>query len=244
MNKYKINLSQKFDSESKLISYLIFDIEWDFSFKEWQFVMLETELNWKLWKRAYSIASTNKLAQEKKQICFYVKKVSENWMSDFLTQKINIWNEITMSPAFGHMINQNDKENYLLISIWSWNAGMKAIYENLTDSWNYKKIFQLFGERFLDNLIKKVSEVYEKEDKNTQTNIYISKDNITEEWIKKWNLTIFKWHVQDWIENAVNYFGTKDIKVFVCGKPEMTDEINNKLIELWVNAENIKIEKY
>jgi len=73
----KIKLINKSLSQSNEVSYITFSLSNDFSFKEGQFSMLETEINGNKIKRAYSIASTNYEAKSNKTISFYIKKASE-----------------------------------------------------------------------------------------------------------------------------------------------------------------------
>jgi len=69
-------------------------------FCEGQFVMIEREINGKLVKKPYSIATTNQQLQETKQLGVIVKKTSNDGMSDRLTQKIEIGNQVVLKgPA-------------------------------------------------------------------------------------------------------------------------------------------------
>jgi ferredoxin-NADP reductase len=62
-------------------------------FEEGQFLMLETvdyQVEGKSLKKPYSIASTHNHFLETKEVSFYVKKASENGMSNYLTQIVKV----------------------------------------------------------------------------------------------------------------------------------------------------------
>lgn len=92
-------LKHKYSSSSANVSYLLFQVEESFTFSEGQFMMLETSIGSVVKKKPYSIATTHRMLQEEKLIGFIVKKVSEEGMSDFLTQKIQLGDTITMKGA-------------------------------------------------------------------------------------------------------------------------------------------------
>lgn len=244
MNTYDITLKQKIDSPNNMLTYLIFEVEGDFSFKEWQFVMLETEIDGKPFKRAYSLADTLDEYQKTKTVKFYVKKVNKWWMSDFLTQKIRVWDKMKMSQSFWHMTDEWDLKDYLFICIWTWIAAMRWLFKKAYSRWDAWRMYFLCGERYFDNLIKEYNKDFQIDDENIKIHFWISKEDISEEWIKDGNIQINKWHVQDWLAQAINFFDDKNIKVFACGKPDMIDEIVAILENGWIPKENIKAEKY
>ena len=61
-------LVHKYDSPSGYVSLVLFQVNEVFAFTEGQFVMIHAEINGKLVKRPYSIATTNKQLQEEKII--------------------------------------------------------------------------------------------------------------------------------------------------------------------------------
>jgi len=61
-------LTHKYDSPSEQVSLVLFQVEEGFSFQEGQFVMIEKEVNGKVSKKPYSIATTNIQMQEEKTI--------------------------------------------------------------------------------------------------------------------------------------------------------------------------------
>lgn len=231
----KIYLKEKIMSESNEVCYIIFELKENFEFKEWQFVMIETEINWKLLKRAYSIATTNSLAL-KKQIWFIIKKVSENWMSDFLTKQINIWDYVDITWPFWRLFDTKENQNYLFISAWSGLAPMYSIYKNLLEKWEYWRIVNIFWERFYSNIIHNVINDFQNTE-NIKNMLFLSKEINS-------SYNFIKWYVQNWIDEALEFFESNQISIFLCWKPEMVDEIITILINKWFDKNNIKSEKY
>lgn len=228
-----IELIKKYDSKNKLVSYLEFWLSESFEFKAWQFVMLSYEK----FRRAYSIASTPDLAS-KWRIWFYVKKASEAWMSNFLTQDIKIWTKIDMSRAFWHMClpeNQSDW-SYLLISTGSGLAPVYSIFQDLVSSWKYLSIDHVFGERNMESIVPEIFSQISKDEISVKSTVYLSRQSCSE---------ACKWYVQDSFPELIdNIHNPEKLKVYICWKPSIVDEISQSLISLWVLAENIKSEKF
>ena len=88
------SLVHKYDSPSDYVSLVLFQVEDVFTFQEGQFVMIEAEVNGKVSKKPYSIATTNKQLQEEKTIGIVVKKTSDHGMSDWLTHQIKIGDSV------------------------------------------------------------------------------------------------------------------------------------------------------
>lgn len=231
----KIKLIEKELSESKEVAYITFQLTENFSFKEWQFSMLETEVNWNKIKRAYSIASINNEAIINNTISFYIKKVSEYWLSKFLTHDINIWDEIDMTWPYWRLTDNWEIKNYILVSTWSWLWPILSIYKELIRSWSFNKIVNIFWERFHSQCITKIEEEFLINNDKILNLLFLSKDD--KEWYRKW-------YVQNWIDEALNFLWTTQIKVFICGKPEMVDSIIELLASKWIDESLIKSEKY
>ena len=96
MKTTSATLTRKYDSPSGYVSFVYFQVAETFEFLEGQFVMIETKLHGKLIKRPYSIATTNKLMLEEKEIGIVVKKTSDKGMSDRMTQHIQLGDTITI----------------------------------------------------------------------------------------------------------------------------------------------------
>lgn len=230
-----IKLKNIYLSESKQVSYTIFEYDWKFEFQEWQFVMLEKEIDWKKVKRAYSIATTNEESKNN-QIWFIVKKASENWMSNYLTQIIKPWDELLMSWPHWHLVDKWENNDYLLVSVWSWVWPILSIYKLLIRQNRFNKIVNFFWERFNSNLVDVIKNSFVDKE-NVKNFLYMSREeSLTENWNK--------WYVQDWILEWLKFLETKNISVFLCWIPKMVDEVKSILFNNWIDKKNIKFEKY
>lgn len=238
----KIKLIEKHLSKNWNTSYLIFQLQEKFNFNEWQFVMLKTILNWSEIARAYSIASTNFESENEWTIHFYIKKASEKWMSNFLTKEINLWEELTMEWPYWKLIDDENTNNYLFITIWSWLAPILALYKQISSqSWKYHKIVNIFWEKNFDDTIEYVNNLIKSSNNNIKYLWFFSRESV-QETIK--NNIIQQWHVQDWINSALDFLGIQNIKVFLCWNPSMVNDVREILEQKWIAKENIKFEKY
>jgi len=223
----KIKLKQKFLSKNKDVAYLVFNKDEGFSYKSWQFMMLD---NGKF-KRAYSIASSpldNELA-------FYIKKASENGMSKYFVEDMKENEEIDAIWPFWHMIlEENEKTNYLLISVWSWLWPILSIYRTLLKTWKFNKLVNIFWERYKDSIVENVLKELSLNDDKVKNIIHLSRENL--EWFKFW-------YVQESFSSAIDFLW-KDIVVYMCWKPSMVDESIERLTKLWIKKENIRFEKF
>jgi len=223
----KLKLKNKTLSENKEVAYLTFESEEKISFQAGQFMMLD---NGEI-KRAYSIASS----PLDEDISFYVKKASENGMSKYLVEDIQIGDNISFMGPFGHMILEESK-NYLLISTWSGLAPILSIYRTLLKQWNYKKIVNLYWERYENTMVPAIlEEMKSYENENVKNYFHLSREE------KDW---FWKWYVENSLEKAISFLWTDDLNVYICWKPVMVDETIEKLEKLWVKKENIKFEKF
>ena len=216
-------------SYNNQVSYLTFEKPENLNFDAWQFLMLD---NGSL-KRAYSIASS----PCEETISFYVKKASENGLSKYLVEDIQEKDDIDYIWPFGHMKLEEDKNaSYLLISTWSGLAPILSMYKTLIKSWNYSKIVNIYGERYKETIVEDVLNLMKSFEKdNVKNYFYLSKQQED---------GFYTWHVQDNLEEVVNFLKTGNIKVYMCWKPAMVDATEEKLISLWIKKENILFEKF
>lgn len=236
----EIILKEKKISPSGEVAYLTFDVWKDFDFQEWQFVMIEKIINWETLKRAYSIASTKKELKKNKQISFYIKRASEKGMSDYLTKKIKEWDKFKIQGPFGKMINDQKENDYLFISIWCWLGPLLSIYRQVLESKNYNKISFVFWEKYKDDIVTDIKESFlSKNSQKIKNLLFLSREE------KKDIPNDFrKGHIQDWIEEILDFLWTTEVKTFLCGKPKMVDSLKERLIENWLNKELIHSEKF
>jgi ring-1,2-phenylacetyl-CoA epoxidase subunit PaaE len=225
----ELKLKNKILSENKEVVYLTFSPENKINFKAGQFMMLD---NWEI-KRAYSIASS----PLDEDISFYVKKASENGMSKYLVEDMKVDDKIIAIWPFGHMVVEEDENtNYLLISVWSWLGPILSIYRYLIQTKKFSKIYNLYWERYENTIVKDIlNEMKWFESENVKNTFFLSREEKT---------GFENWYVEKWIEKALDFLWKDNLKVYMCGKPEMVDDTIEKLLSLWVNQDNIKFEKF
>ncbi len=228
-------------SPSKEVTFVRCKPEDNFTFKEGQFMMVASDHihEWlgKPLKKPYSIATTNQELQEKGSIGFVVKKVREWFMSEYLTDTIQVGDVLHLQWPVGHMIDTWANNAYLLASVGSGLSPMVSLYNHIVASNPTAKIANLFWERFHAHVLPSVEETFSLSSDNVHNQLFLSK----EENLPK-NYT--QWHIQNGLESALAFLNTKEISVFICGKPEMVDDFRSQLTAYWVDPKNIKFEKY
>lgn len=246
-------LTHKYDSPSELVSFVLFQVEETFVFQEGQFMMIEVDIRGKKVKKAYSIATTNIQMQEEKVIGFVVKKTSESGMSDRLTQHITLGDTIQIKGPVGHYVDSFEFPNYLLVSVGSGLSPNVGIFQHLVyESRRHEKVVNIFGERFYNHIIPEIENLFvAHDDDRVKSMFYLSQEEfpILEQedflvWDKRMGIELYKHgHIQEGLHEAVTYLGTQT-SCFLCGKPEMVDDVQKKLMELWIPKEQITFEKY
>jgi ferredoxin-NADP reductase len=231
-------LKHKYDSPSGNVSYVLFQPEHTFSFTEWQFCMIEIEIDRKTIKKPYSIATTNLLLQEEKCIWFVVKKASENGMSDFLTQSIKVGDQVTLKWALGHYIDPKIHQNYLFVSIGSGLSPNFWIFQHLVyESRAYHHIINIVGERSSQELVPYIQDRFMLHGKDTITNFFClsQKDLDGEQYVA--------WYVQTKLAAAIDILWL-ETTCFVCGSPAVVTDVVYQLTALGIAREHIVVEKY
>ena len=208
-----------------------------FSFLEWQFMMLQTLIDDKIVKRAYSIYSTNQQLQDHHTISFCIKRKDWGSFSTWATKIAKIWMKITMMWPVGKFIDNNLHKNYLFISVGSGLSPCFSLYTHLLKQWNYNKIANLFGERYLSHIPSEVLEYYSLQNEKIYNQICLSKEENILQWMKQW-------YVQDWLQSALDFLETKDCTIFICWLPTMCDDVTQILLDKWFEKSNLIIEKY
>jgi ferredoxin-NADP reductase len=133
-------------------------------------------------------------------------------------------------------LEEDKNASYLLISTWSGLAPILSMYKTLIKSWNYSKIVNIYGERYKETIVEDVLNLMKSFEKdNVKNYFYLSKQQED---------GFYTWHVQDNLEEVVNFLKTGNIKVYMCWKPAMVDATEEKLISLWIKKENILFEKF
>lgn len=237
-----------------------------FSFIEGQFMMLQTLIDDKIVKRAYSIYSTNQQLQDSQTISFCIKRKEWGLFSTRATQGAKEGIKITMTWPVGKFIDNGVHKDYLFISVGSGLSPCFSIYTYLLQSWNYHKIANLFGERYLDHIPDQVLQHYSIQNEKVKNMIYLSREveshkqkvdrsimgdsstslSLRSEWRKSG-------YVQDWLDEALVFLHGEDydtmtlwhsITIFICGLPAMCDDVAERLLEKWFEKSQLVIEKY
>lgn len=236
-------LVHKYDSPSGEVSFVLFQPEQTFQFQEGQFCMIEASFwTWtamikKTHKKPYSIATTNTQLQEEKQIWFIVKKTSEDGMSDFLTQKIQLWDTVTLKWPVGHYVDPHVYNNYLLISIWSWLSPNFWLFQHLAFlSTKKANIINLVGEKDTQAHIPEVMSRFEESTQANVENFFCLSQQ------QECNTPYYYGRVQTKIADAITQLWVATT-CFICWSPQAVQECSALLISLWVNKEDIITEK-
>ncbi len=236
MKKFTLTHHYSFFSPNKEVAYILFKPSELIDFVEGQFLLLEKEINSKLIKRAYSIATTKKQLQKEWFIGTIVKRVSENGMSNYLVKEIKPGDSLEATGPLGHMKLDESYQNFLLVAIGSGLSPIFSIYQALIERGNFQKIAFLYGERSFDFLVPQViNKIKSFESPNVYNQLFLSREE---------REGFQKWYVQQGLDSAIKFLG-KDFKAYLCGKPQMVEEITAKLMnDYQIPKQNISFEKY
>jgi ferredoxin-NADP reductase len=208
-----------------------------FSFLEGQFMMLQTLIDDKIVKRAYSIYSTNQDLQDSQTISFCIKRKEWGLFSTRATQVAKVGMKISMTWPVGKFIDTGVSKNYLFISVGSGLSPCFSLYNHLLQTGNYNKIANLFWERYIEHIPTEVLQKYILQSDTINNQICLSKEENIPEWMRQW-------YVQDGLQDALDFLDTKSCIVFICGLPAMCDEVAQLLLARWFEKSQLVIEKY
>lgn len=228
-------------SPNKQVAFVYFKPEETFTFQEWQFIFLErlwfTYPDGKTMKNAYSIGTTNALFQEKWLIGTIVKKSSQWWMSEYLTQGIAVWDTIKLTGPLGHFVDKKLSRNYVFVSIGSGITPVYSLYNALLQTQKFDRIINIFGERHKENILPSIMESYANKDPHITHMLYLSQEKDLPVW---WQA----WYVQQALEYVFETFADQTFQVFLCGKPVMVDDVVAILWDRGIEKQYIQFEKY
>ena len=205
-------------------------------FQAGQFMVLQKEIEGKSIKRSYSIFSTPNQFIETWEIWFSIKRVHEWVFSSRATQSANIWDEISMKWSLWHMIDRWDHTHYLFVSVWSGLSPIYALSQDIVLEKNKAiRVANLFWERHHQHVLSSVEDTWVNTPENVYSELFLSQEDL------EWYTT---WRVQAGIPKALEFLGTKKIRCFLCGRPDMVTEVREILIKSGVDSEDILFEKY
>jgi ferredoxin-NADP reductase len=175
---------------------------------------------------------------DEKNIGIIVKKTSDHGLSHWMTHDIDIWDSVQLKWPVGHYTDNKTQQNYLFVSIWSGLSPNFGLFTHLVyEKQQYWTIVNIFAERFHEHVIPYVQEAFtEHKQEHIYNFLYLSQEKNLPKWFRKG-------YVQDWLEEAIELLGKKT-SCFLCGKPEMIDDVRNKLEALWIAKQDITFEKY
>ncbi len=178
------------------------------------------------------------MLQEEKYIWFVVKKASENGMSDYLTNKISLDEQIILKWPIGHYTNPKKHTSYLLVSIGSGLSPNFWIFQHLVyESRDYQHIVNILWERTIQELVPFIQDRFTLHEKNNISNFFC----LSQE--KSKNSEYIYGYVQTKLADALALLGTKTT-CFVCGSPAIVTDVVYQLTQLGVAREDIVVEKY
>lgn len=213
-------------------------------FVEGQFVMLEPHTisshPHKPPKRAYSIGSAMQLMRDEQTLSTIVKYTWPGGMSDYLVNHLHEGDNMILSGPYGHMVDTSISKNYLLISVGSGITPVYSIYQKLIQTHDYDRIAWIYGERYTKNLLPNLThERAFNESPHCRHRCYLSRE--TNHTPPGWNI----WRVGESLDAALEYLGGNDVSIFLCGHPDMVDEMKNILInDKGFDKGQVKFEKY
>ena len=170
-------------------------------------------------------------------------------MSDWLTHKIQIWETIEIKWPVGHYTDPQNHPNYLFVSVGSGLSPNLGLFQHLVyESKKYHHIVNIFWERYQKHLVPYIQDIFLDHGQHNITNMfYLSQEDRSPFSFQErgWGgeLIYHSGHVQDWLEPAISLLGTQT-SCFLCGKPEMVDDVSSRLQAMGIAKSDITFEKY
>lgn len=235
-------LRHKEISPNGVTAVLHFSVDETFTFSEGQFVMLETDRiqdhKGNAMRRAYSIGTTNRQLMQEGIIGTIVKKTSDTGMSAFLVDDLNIGESLTLLGPLGHFVDHKHKSNYLFVSVGSGVTPNYSHYIHLTDEHDQDvRVVNIYGERLSASIPPSITKAFAKQSDTIKNLCFLSQEKTLPEGRQRG-------HVQDGLEQALHFLATDDLICFLCGKPDMVDDVRSKLLDAGISKEQIVFEKY
>lgn len=142
--------------------------------------------------------------------------------------------------AYGHMVDTGSSKNYLLISVGSGITPLYSIYQKLIQTHDYDRIAWLYGEKYTKNLLPNLThERAFNESPHCRHRCHLSResDEMPTGWLPG--------RINESLDPALVYLATNNVNIFLCGHPDMVDEMRDILInEKGFDKEQVKFEKY
>lgn len=204
-------------------------------FQAGQFVLWAFDIDGKTVKRSYSIYSSPQDMESDSHLSLLVKQTSQPYVSAYLTQDINIGDQVIFTGPLGHLTVAPDVTKLLMISIGSGVTPIASILQDWIQKDHYKHIINIYGEKYRDHIPAHTRDLFHQNHHCLQSYIYLSQEV---EWL--WYQV---GHVQDALTDILPLIDDTRT-VIICGKPTFVDEMVQILVSHGVNKTCIKSEKY
>lgn len=211
------------------VDHFVLDLGGFIDFKAGQFVNLSFTDNEKIFKKPYSIASPP-MMRDKIELC--IKKIQKGNLTPVLFEKkVNFEVEI-MGPLGLFTLDKSRKEKIVFIGTGTGIAPLRSMIYDLVSKNSTKEMILIFGVKFSEDILYR--EEFEDLEKLNPHFKFVPIVSRSEDWIGR------RKHAQDNLD-VVDILNSE---VYICGLPEMVDDVKNKLIQLGMNKDDIHFEKY
>lgn len=222
-------------SQSGDVVIIRFRVEQYFDFQAGQFVLGTFQIQNKVIKRSYSIYSTMVEMKSDSLLALLVKKTSDPYVSQYLTDDIQIWHHVQFTWPLGHLTLQISQPKLLLLSIGSGVTPIASLMQDRLASGDYKQIVNLYGERYRNHIARHTRNLFQTSLPGVNSRIYLSQE-------LAWD-GYQVWHIQQWLSDTLPIIN-QDWTVVICGKPNFVDEMIQILMTHGIQKWQIKSEKY
>lgn len=215
----------------------------EFVFEEGQFIMIWVEIDGVLVKRSYSIATSYLQWKEDQTIGFIIKLVPDGMFTTWLWNTAQIGEKMMIIGALGHMKlpeGTSDK-NFVLISTGSGLSPIHGIFGKLLETQQYQNIYHLHGEKSEQWFVEEEITVLTHSGDNISNTLCLSREEESK-FPNQYNGYVTKKLEESFGEWLQSIQG--EILCYLCGKPEIVNEIMDQLIAFGIEKNNIKCEKY
>ncbi|MFH0836764.1 MAG: FAD-dependent oxidoreductase [Candidatus Aenigmatarchaeota archaeon] len=195
-----------------------------------QFINIDAVIDGERRIKAYSITS---VPEEKNRVELCIKKIPGGKMSNYL-YNIPIGTKLKITGPYGFFICDGNNDT-IFIATGTGVAGIKPIVESLLSNGCEKKITLVYG-------VRKEEDVYYRDVFENLAKKYNNFSFITTLSRPRPTWKGLKGYVQEWVKNHVKYTGQED--VYICGLPDMVEEIIDICKSLGFSENKIHAERY
>lgn len=205
---------------------LVYEAENDFEIIPGQFITFLLPKTW--FARAYSV-----LYKDAKKVHFIIKRLEKGRGGSKEICDYEKGIVLRGVGPTGHFIDSKKINNKLYIATWTGIVPLYFLVRDLLSKWFEKSLKIILGNRTQKDLYSiEEFQNLKKQFSNFDFEVFLSREETS---------SFQKWYVWDFLtQENIQHFE----EFYICGNPNMVDEVENKLTEAWVNQENIFREKY